>query len=119
MAAIQYVDGPTKTLVAAAALGRCQLLKIDSAGKWAVSGASDTPVAVASRTVASGAQVAGILLNKQGTIPMIAAEAIPAATALNLAAAGEVTDQAGTALGGTNINAAAAQGDIIEVVMHT
>lgn len=111
----QYVETPTKTFVAGAAIAQHLRVKLSS-GKLAAAGASD--VSLGTMEYASFADlddVAVRLRTAQGTRKMVALDAITAGNPCYAAAGGKVA-AAGTVFEGTALEASAADGDVIEVL---
>lgn len=113
----QFVDGSTKSFIAGAAIARFLRVKLVT-GQLQLAGIVDKELGVLrDAAFAAGDQKAVILRNKQGTIPMVANGAIAAGGSVFTAANGKVGPSASTAfLIGTALEAAAADGDIIEVL---
>jgi hypothetical protein len=113
-------SGPVKTLEAAATITIYQRLKVDTSGKWAVAGVTEKAHAVALAPAAAGAQCPGLLLNCAGTVKMVSAVVLTQGEKVYGAAAGKINDTTTNCLEGIAMEAAAADGDIIEVlVMNT
>lgn len=115
----QYNESRKRSFTAGAALGRGIRVKISS-GKLAAAGvgATDETLEIGTMEVpafADGDFVPVILRNAEGTVPMVASAAIGAGVAVYGAASGKIaTTASGTAIG-ISMEAAAADGDIIEV----
>ncbi len=108
----------TKTLPSAAAIGIYERVINDSAGKWALAGAADKGIGIAMGTVTGADKpVAARLLNNAGTIKMKASVAISAGALVYSAASGKIGVTATNKLEGRAIEAATADGDIIEVAV--
>ncbi|MEK6799843.1 MAG: hypothetical protein AABZ12_12830 [Planctomycetota bacterium] len=115
----QYTEGNTKTFTAGAAIGQHLRVKLSS-GKLAVAvaGVTDEPLEIGTMVNASFADLdlsAVRLRNAAGTCKMIAAGAVGAGVAVYGAAAGKISTTASGAALGISMEAAAADGDIIEV----
>lgn len=113
----QYVETPTKTLVAGGAISEHLRVKLSS-GELAVAGLTDQDLGVADRPAyADGDPIAVRLRSAQGTAKMVAATAITAGAPVYTAASGEIsaTKAMGAVLRGYAKEAATADGDIIEV----
>ena len=117
----QYVDTGTKSFVAGAAIARYLRVKLTS-GKLAVAGLADKEIGtICDASFADLDQRSVVLRTKQGTCLMVAAGAITAGAAVHTAASGKI-DDAATATGfliGTAIEAATADGDVIEVLRNS
>ena len=118
----QYVEGPTKAFTAGAAIAKHLRVKLSS-GVLAVAGAgtSDEPVEIG--TIEEAAFAAGDLRsvrmrNAQGTVKMVASAAIAAEAAVYGAAGGKIDDTTSGAAIGIALEAATADGDIIEVLRY-
>lgn len=116
----QYVETPTKAFTAGAAIAKHLRVKLSS-GKLAVAGvgASDEPVEIGTMEDASFADLDVVsvrLRNAQGTVKMVAAEAISAGVVVYGAASGKVADTSSGAQIGIALEAALADGDVIEVL---
>ena len=114
----QEVATRTKTFKAGAAIAANLLVKLSS-GKLAVAGLGDDPIGVLEvKAFADGDMVAVTLLNAQGTVKMVAAAAVTAAAKVYGRAAGQVDDDSATSavFVGRAMEAAAAQGDLFEVM---
>lgn len=111
----QFVDGQTRQFTAGAAIGQF-LRVVESSGVIAVAGAS-TPAygTMEDPAVAAGDVVAVRLRTASGTRKMVASEAIAANAPVYAAASGKVAAN-GSILEGTALEAASADGDVIEVL---
>ena len=106
------------SLEAAEAITRFQNVYINSSQKWAVATTSTPPaIATALDTVASGGTLAAELFSSGGSLKMIAAEAITVGSRVYQAAAGKVADTVAGAYMGIALDAASADGDVIEVLL--
>lgn len=104
--------------VTAEAITRFQAVYLNSSGQWAVATTSTAPaIGIAIDTVASGGTLAAELFTSGGSLKMIAAEAISAGSNVYQAAAGKVADTVAGAFLGVALDAAAADGDVIEVLL--
>lgn len=102
----------------AEAITRFQAVYLNSSGQWAVATTSTPPaIAIAIDTVASGGTLAAELFASGGSLKMIAAEAITAGSRVYQAAAGKVADTVAGAYIGDALDAASADGDVIEVLL--
>ena len=111
----QFVETPTKTFTAGAAIDQYLRVKLSS-GKLAVAGASDVSIGVMEvESFADLDKVAVRLSTAQGTRKMVASEAITAGDPVYAAASGKVA-ATGTVVEGRALEAATADGDIIEVL---
>ena len=110
-----YVESPTKMFTAGAALAKNLRVKL-TAGKLAAAGSTDHELGTITRDVFADLDVAAVRLRTaQGTCPMVASEAITAGNPCYAATGGKVA-ASGTVLIGIAIDAATADGDIIEVL---
>jgi len=111
----QYVETPTKTETAAAAIA--QHLRVKTPGAVAVAGAADVDIG----TMDSPCLAAGIctirLRTAQGTSKMVASGAITAGVTVYAAAAGKIASS-GSVVVGVALEAATADNDVIEVLRH-
>jgi hypothetical protein len=104
--------------VTAEAITRFQAVYLNSSGQWAVATTATPPAeAIAIDTVASGGTLAAEFFNSGGSLKMIAAEAITAGSNVYQAAAGKVADTVAGAFLGVALDAASADGDVIEVLL--
>lgn len=115
----QWVDTNTRTFIAGGAYAQFLRVKLSS-GVLAVAGITDKELGTLERaSFASGDPVSVILRNKVGTKVMVANGAISLGADVFTAANGKVGPSASTAfLVGTALQAAAADGDLIEVLPH-
>lgn len=115
----QYTDDRYKTFSSGAA--RAEYTRVKSAaGVLATAGATEAGVGIqADATTAISQNALVRLLNGGGTVPMIASKAIAIDTSVYTAASGKITDSSagGAVLLGTSLEAAGADGDIIEVLL--
>lgn len=117
----QYVDGPCKTFECDEAIAQYARVKLDSDGKVTTAGLADKDIGTATvATFAAGESVAVRLRTAAGTHKMIASEALAAGATLYTEAAGKVQDtaQATAFQVGTALEAATADGDVIEVLAN-
>jgi hypothetical protein len=113
---LQYVEASVRCFVAGGAIG--QHLRVKFGGSTiSVCGAADPGVGTTEDPAfASGDQVGVRLRTAVGTRPMVAAGAIAAGAYVYGAAAGKVNDVVGGVFVGVALEAATADGDIIEVL---
>lgn len=111
----QYVATPTKTDVAAGAIA--QHLRVKTPGALVVATAADVDLGTMFLpcTVAGPATV--LLRTAEGTCKMVASAAITAGVTVYAAAGGKIA-MSGTVTVGTAMEAAGADGDVIEVLRH-
>ena len=117
----QYVDTNTKSFEADGAIPQFARVKLDSDGKITVAGLTDKEIGTATREAfAAGDLVTVKLRSGAGTHKMIAIEALAAGATVYTEANGKVQDTAAaTAFQvGTALEAATADGDIIEVLYN-
>lgn len=114
----QLVDGNVKSFTAGAAIGIHILVKIAS-GKLAVAGLGDEFIgAMAQAAFADGDVVAVRLKSAAGTHKCVAAGAFAQGARVYSRAAGAVDDVSTGAKGcGIALEAAAASGDVVEILM--
>lgn len=115
----QYIEGNTKGFVASAAIAKYARVTLAADGTVAASAIGEKDIGTAETVAfAAGDLVTVRLRNAQGTRICIAAGAIAVGAAVSTAAAGKVNDTAGTGsfVYGTALEAAAADGDYIEVL---
>ena len=113
-----WVDTYTKTFTAGAAIAKNLRVTLTS-GKLAVAVlATDDIGVIRDAAFADGDQRAVVLRNKAGTIPMVAGGAIAFGAKVYTAAGGKISATAATGsfLRGYAVEAATADGDIIEVL---
>jgi hypothetical protein len=118
----QYVDGNTKAFEADAAIVQFARVKLDSDGKITTAGLTDKDIGTAcEEAFAAGDIIAVRLRTASGTHKMIASEALAAGATVYTESDGEVQDTAqATAFQiGTALEAATADGDIIEVLYNS
>jgi hypothetical protein len=118
----QYNDGPVKTLRAAGTIPQYARIKLDTNGDWALAGAGagGKADAIALHAAVVGDMLAGRLLNVGGTVKVIASEALTLGELIYGAANGKVDDLTTNCLEGKALEAAGADGDIIEMlIMNT
>jgi len=117
----QFVDGQTKTFVADEAIAINLRVKLDSDGKVTVAGLADKEIGTAvTPAFAAGDRVTVRLRTAAGTHKMIAQEALAVGATLYTEANGKVQDtaQATSFQVGVALEAAAADGDVIEVLYN-
>lgn len=115
----QFNDTGCKAFECDAAISQWARVKLDSDGKITVAGLTDKGIGVATRaTFAAGEWVDVALNTKPGTTKMIASEALAAGATVYSEADGKVQDtaQATAFQVGVAMEAATADGDIIEVM---
>lgn len=112
----QYVETPTKSFVASAAITKHSRVKLSS-GKVAAAGIAEDWIGTAEDAAfADGDMVAVRLRTAQGTQKYIAAGAVTAGARVYAAASGKIDDTVSTELVGIALEAATANNDIIEVL---
>jgi hypothetical protein len=118
----QYVDGNFKTFTADEAIAVNLRVKLDSDGKVTVAGLADKDIGTAvTPAFASGEPVTVKLRTGAGTHKMVAIEACAIGATLYTEANGKVQDTAAATSFqiGTALEAAANDGDVIEVLYNT
>lgn len=112
----QYVETPTKMFTAGAAIAQ-YLRVILSSGKLAAAGAHDEELGTLEAASFADLDVRAVRLRSaQGTVKMVAAAAVTAGNRVYGAASGKVDDVANGNPIGIAIDAATADGDVIEVL---
>lgn len=112
----QYVESPTKTFTAGAAISQFLRVKL-SAGVLAAAGVGDDDLGtIESASFASGDIRAVRLMSAQGTRKMVAAGAISAGARVFQAASGKIDDVGAGRCIGIALEAASANNDVIEVL---
>lgn len=117
----QFVDGQTKTFIADEAIAINFRVKLDSDGKVTVAGLADKEIGTAvTPAFAAGDPVTVRLRTAAGTHKMIAVEALAVGATVYTEAAGKVQDTAASTAFqvGVALEAAAADGDVIEVLYN-
>lgn len=115
----QYNNTGCKAFEADEAIAQWARVKLDSDGKVTVAGLTDKGIGVATREAFAAGDIIDVALNtKPGTVKMIAVEALAAGATVYSEAAGKVQDtaQATAFQVGVAMEAATADGDIIEVM---
>lgn len=114
---MKYVDTPTMTFTAGEALEAYRRVKLSGDFTVVKAGAGEDAIGVTCAAVASGGLVTCWLLNKAGTVPMMASGSISQNAQVFPAADGKITATVtGRAIGFLIGEAATADGDIIEVL---
>jgi len=117
----QYADGNTKTFIADEAIAIHLRVKLDSDGRVTVAGLADKEIGTAATPAfAAGDAVTVRLRTGAGTHKMVAIEALSVGATVYTEANGKVQDTAASTSFqvGTALEAAAADGDIIEVLYN-
>lgn len=118
----QQVDGNTKGFTASEAIPRYARVKTTGAGTVGVAGLTDKDLGTAQNDAfAAGDPVTVKLRSAAGTHKVIASEALAAGATLYTEASGKVQDtaQATAFIWGQALEAATADGDVIEAVVNT
>lgn len=102
-----------KSLLTAAAITEGVRVKVNG-GQWDIAAAADKAVGVATHDAASGEALTVKLFTAPGTFVMKASAAIAAGTQIYPTAAGKVDDAGTTALPMVALEAASADGDLLE-----
>lgn len=113
----QYVRAAERTFEASAALSQYRRVRLNGSGKLVYAGAADADALgeLSRNTFADGELVAVVLKNAEGTRLVVASEAIGVGAAVFAAANGKVA-ASGTVLVGESLEAATADGDVIEIL---
>ncbi len=112
----QFVETACKAFTAGAAIAKHLRVKLSS-GKLAAAGVSDQSIGtIEQASFADGDVVAVRLRTAQGTVKMVAAGAITAGANVYAAASGKIDDAVTPFPEGIALEAATADGDIIEVL---
>ena len=115
----QYVETPCRTFEAGAAIARYLRVKLSS-GVLAVAAATDPDIGTIERETFADGDLAPVRLrNAQGTRKMVAAGAITLHANVYGAAGGKVDDVENENFYGMALEAATADGDVIEVLLYT
>lgn len=115
----KQIDGSFGSFIAAGAIPKYARVKLSAAETVDVAGLAEKEIGVAQNAAfAAGDEVTVKFRNAPGTFKMIAQEAIAAGAAVYTEASGKVQDTAQSTafLVGHALNAATADGDIIEVL---
>lgn len=115
----QFNDTGFKSFECDEAIPQWSRVKLDSDGKVTIAGLADKGIGVATRATFAAGEFVDVALNtKPGTVKMIAVEALAAGATVYSEAAGKVQDtaQATAFQVGVALEAATADGDIIEVM---
>ena len=115
----QFVDGNTKTYECDEAIPIYSRVKLDADGKVTIAGLADKDIGTACReTFAAGEDCTVRLRSAAGTHKMLASEALAIGATVYTEASGKVQDtaQATSFILGTALEAATADGDVIEVL---
>ncbi|MFQ5493771.1 MAG: hypothetical protein ACE5EX_00155 [Phycisphaerae bacterium] len=115
----QFVNSPTKAFTAGGAIGQYLRVKL-TAGKLAIAGLTDKEIGTLEAAAFADGDVRAVrLAAAQGTAKMVAAGAISQGAEVFTAAGGQVSTSAVTGFAvGIALEAAAAAGDLIEVMRH-
>ena len=116
----QYDDSGCKTFTANGAIPQYSRVVLESAGTVAVAAIDDIDIGTATRTAADGDDVSIRLRSAGGTHKMIAVEALACGATVYTENSGKVQDTAASTsyIIGTALEAATADGDIIEVLYN-
>lgn len=116
----QYVDGNTKSFTAAGTIAQYARVVLGSGGTITAAGLTDKEIGTAVEAASSGDTIAVRLRTASGTHKMIAIEALAAGATVYTEANGKVQDTAASTAFqvGTALEAATADGDIIEVLYN-
>lgn len=116
----QFVEGPIKMFTAGAAIAKHLRVTLSS-GKLAAAGITVREIGTLEEASFADLDVRGVRLRTApGTVRMVASAAISQGALVYTAASGKVGPSASTAfIIGTALEAAAADGDVIEVLRNT
>lgn len=115
----KYCENGNLSCVADEAIPQYSRVKFDSDGRVTIAGLADQDIGVAMEPAfAAGDQIPVRLRNAPGTVPMIAIEALAVGALVYTETDGKVQDTAASTafLTGRALEAATADGDIIEVL---
>lgn len=115
----QYIDGNTKSFIADEAIAKHLRVKLDSDGRVTIAGLAEREIGTAETPAfAAGDPITVRLRTAAGTCKMVAIEALAAGASVYTETVGKVQDtaQATSFLIGTAMEAATADGDVIEVL---
>jgi len=116
----QYVDAQTKAFTAAGTIKQYARVVLGSGGTITEAGLAQKEIGTAMEPAVTGKVISVRLRTAKGTHKMIAVEALAAGATVYTEAAGKVQDTAETTAFqvGTALEAATADGDIIEVMYN-
>ncbi len=116
----QYVDSNTKAFTSAGTIKQYARVTLGSGGTITEAGLAVKDIGTAMEPAVSGDVISVRLRTANGTHKMLAAEAVAAGATLYTEAAGKVQDTAETTAFqiGTALEAATADGDVIEVLYN-
>lgn len=114
---MSVVNKGPKTLLAAGTISRYDRVHMNTSGQWAQSGATDKADAIALDDAVANEPLSAELLNNAGTVKMKAGVAITVGALVYSAASGKIGVTGTNRLEGKAIDAAGADGDIIEVLV--
>lgn len=112
----QEHDTAFPTYTAGEALEKFRLVKFSAARTVVYADAADQPIGRTCAPAASGDPVTVALLNKEGTMKMVASEAFAVNAQLYTAADGKVADTASDYEVGVAVEAASGNNSIVEVI---
>lgn len=112
----QYNSSDLRTLVAAEAISKYLRMKVDSNAKWALAGVGEATDGIAQDNYASAEDAVGKLFNSGETVMVVASGACSVGDSLYGAASGKVSTTVSGPPQFKALEAATADGDIIEAL---
>jgi hypothetical protein len=114
----QFVHAPNRMFPCAGAIGQYNRVKLNGSGQLAVAGASDHAIGTVEKAAFAAGDVRDCRLRSaEGTRKMIANGAIAVGTTVFAAASGKISATKNAFPEGIAMEAAGADGDIVEVMM--
>lgn len=112
----QFTDDNVRTFTTGEAIAAYLLVKLSGDFTVSLAGIADSAIGVSREAVASGGELGVQLLNKKGTVKLTASGAITQNAAVYPASSGKISSTIAGRKIGYALEAATADGDIIEVV---